>query len=448
MGSIRIESAIFFFLIILIAVPSVLPGVVEPWWDGIFESAILVLAACSIVTSDGREWWHMPAVVLPIIGLIIFGGFQLLPLLSGDNHAYEVISSDPFETRRFLVKLLVVVSTLAMLSRYTVTRKRLMMVMYVVTIIGAFSALGAIFRLATNPHDYQGIPDESFGQFANRNHFALLMEMSIGPSLALVYLATTKIKRLLCAAALLLMGIALLSANSRGGFLSLLAQCTLLSWIILRAVTAKVLGPFSPATESRWRRLLSRSRLIVLHSVLLLVLFITVFAGLVSVGGEQIRHRLETVPDELRAHAGESPNSGSRRREIWSATMGLIAVHPYLGSGLGAYKTAISGHFQPANGWHPEQAHNEYLELVAGAGVVGAILGLWFVAVICREIKRRLSEGLFPQVVSLGGAIGLLGVAVHSLVDFGLHVMANTLIFTVLIALATFSVRQQIESNS
>lgn len=448
----RIEQAIFLLLMILIALPSVLPGLVDPWWDTIFESAILVLAVCSIVANDGREWRRMPAAVMPISGLIIFGCFQYLPLWSGDRlSAHEAISASPFETKRFIVRLLMVVITLAMLSRHIVTRKRLMTVMYVVTIIGVVSALVAILRLVVGAAFYNfqgGLQDESFGQFANRNHFALLMEMSIGPTLALVYLATTAIRRVLCTAALLLMGIALLSANSRGGFLSLLAQCTLLSWIIVRVVTAKFLGPFSTAAKSWRRRWLSRGRLMVLRSVLLLFLFTTVFTGLVSVGGERIRQRLETVPDELRPHTSESQNSGSRRLEIWSATMDLIEVHPFLGSGLGAYKTAISGYFHPVNEWRPEQAHNEYLELVAGAGVVGAVLGLWFLAVVCRELKRRLSEDVFRQVVCLGAAIGLVGVAVHSLVDFGLHVMANTLIFTVLIALATFRFRQQSESVS
>jgi O-antigen ligase len=446
--SIRIEQVIFYMLLVLIALPSIVSGSIESWWDAIFESAILMLAACSIVANNGRHWWQMPAVALPIIGFISFGCFQILPLWHSGNHlsAYEAISSDPFETKRFIVKLLVVVITLAMLSRYTMNRKRLMILMNVIVIIGAFSALWAILRLAPagSTSDFQsGLQEESFAQFGNRNHFALLMEMSIGPTVALVYLANTTISRVLCTAALVVMGIALLSANSRGGFLSLSAQCALLVWIVVRATASKFFGTVSTAADPWWKRVLSKGRLVVVHSVLLLFLFATVFAGFLWVGGEGIRQRLQTVPDELRSHASESQTIGARRLEIWSATFGLIKVHPFLGSGLGAYKTAISGHFQPVSDWHPEQAHNEYLELVAGAGVVGAVLGLWFLGVICRELKQRLSEDVFRKVVCLGGAVGLVGVAIHSLVDFGLHVMANSVIFTVLIALATFRFPQE-----
>ncbi|HEU4713610.1 MAG TPA: O-antigen ligase family protein [Pyrinomonadaceae bacterium] len=436
------DQVSFFMLMVLIALPSVVSGSIESWWEPIFESAMLMLAACSLVANNGRDWWQMPAVVTPIIGFIIFGCFQILPLWRSGNHlsAYEAISFDPFETKRFIVKLLVVVITLAMLSRYIVTRERLMILMNVIVLIGAFSALCAILRLtpAGSTNDLQSGMQEGFGQFANRNHFTLLMEMSIGPTVALVYLAATRISQILRTVALVLMVIALLSANSRGGFLSLSVQCTLLAWIVVRAIAAKFFGTFSFAFESSGKRLLSQGRLIAVHSVLLVFLFATVFAGFLWIGGERIRQRLETVPDELRSHASESQTSGTRRLEIWSATLGMIKAHPFLGSGLGAYKTAISGHFQPVNEWHPEQAHNEYLELIAGAGVVGAVLGLWFLAVIRREIKRRLSEDLFRQVVCLGGAVGLVGVAIHSLVDFGLHMMANSVIFTVLIALATF----------
>ncbi|MEP6911758.1 MAG: hypothetical protein ABI923_03335 [bacterium] len=43
-----------------------------------------------------------------------------------------------------------------------------------------------------------------------------------------------------------------------------------------------------------------------------------------------------------------------------------------LGSGLGAYKTASTQYFENGGNWQPQQAHDEYLELMAGGGIVGA----------------------------------------------------------------------------
>ena len=439
--SVRMERRIFFILVGLIYLAAL--GAIEPWWEAFFESAILVLAACAIIADRDREPWHMPAVVVPLIGLMTFGCFQMLPLWRSysDRSAYEVVTSNPFETKSFIIKLLVVAVLLTMVSRYTANRERLLILMKTVTIAGAVSALCALLRLVpTAPlgelfqNKLQG---ESFAQFTNKNHFALLMEMSIGPTLALVYLATTRTTRVLCGAALILIATALLSANSRGGFLSFLGQATLVSWIIVNAGAARFFLTRATTSQVWWRRLLSRSRTIILHSALLLLLFATLFVGFVWLGGERIRQRLQTVPAELMSHADETQNTAPRRLEIWSATWNLIKAHPFAGSGLGAYETAIGGHFENQYEWRPQQAHNEYLELIAGAGAAGAILGLWFVAVICRELKRRLLEDAFGRVVCVGAAIGLAGVAIHSLVDFGLHVMANTVVCTVLIALAT-----------
>jgi hypothetical protein len=41
------------------------------------------------------------------------------------------------------------------------------------------------------------------------------------------------------------------------------------------------------------------------------------------------------------------------------------------------------------------------------------------------------------RAACLGACIGIAGVAVHSLVDFGLHMLVNALVFTTLIVIAT-----------
>jgi O-antigen ligase len=409
----------------------------------------LILAACSIIATIGRDSWRVPVIAIPIIGLIAFGCFQLIPLWrpnKADLSGYEAITANPFETKRFVVKMLVVVAMLTMLSRHGATRRRATILMQAVSIIGAGSALFALLRLSPIGSAHQLALAEGFGQFANRNHFAMLMEMSIGPTSALVYLATTRVVRVLSCAGLLLMATALLSANSRGGFISFLVQCTLLLWIVVKAVGVKFLATAS-ATSAFWRQRLSSRRITVLHSTLLLLLFAMALTGLVAFAGEQLTQRLETIPAELKPQTSESQTAGPRRLEIWGATWQLIKAHPFVGSGLGAYGTAISGHFRPVNEWRPEQAHNEYLELVAGGGIAAAVLGCSFIALIWRELKRRLSEDTFRQAVCLGGAVGLAGVAVHSFVDFGLHVTANMLVCTALITLVTVKFRPALPRN-
>ena len=55
----------------------------------------------------------------------------------------------------------------------------------------------------------------------NRNHFALLMEMSLGPALALAISAGSRMVFWSYAATVVLICVALVLANSRGGIVSI-----------------------------------------------------------------------------------------------------------------------------------------------------------------------------------------------------------------------------------
>jgi O-antigen ligase len=231
-------------------------------------------------------------------------------------------------------------------------------------------------------------------------------------------------------------------ANSRGGIISMLGQLGFLSWMYLgRAFAGLSFGRHAPRKHRVAQRFWRRSRTFALRCVLSLLLVGAAFFIVLWLGGEPVRHRLESVPSEFVARKGDLENKSPRRLEIWGATWRLIEAHPLLGSGLGAYKTAIPEYF-PSNDWQPQQAHNEYLELVAGGGVIGGALGIWFVFIVIRDMRKHLHEtDALRGAVCFGALVGLVGVAIHSLVDSGLHVMANALVCCALVALATAKVR-------
>jgi len=102
---------------------------------------------------------------------------------------------------------------------------------------------------------------------------------------------------------------------------------------------------------------------------------------------------------------------------------------------LGALRAGVTAHHDASGEMSLEQAHNDYLELLASGGVVGAALFVWFVAIFVRRALRSLrSQDLFRQAATIGALAGLAAVAVHSLFDFGLHITANALIFTALVS--------------
>ena len=56
---------------------------------------------------------------------------------------------------------------------------------------------------------------------------------------------------------------------------------------------------------------------------------------------------------------------------------------------------------------------------------------------IRRARENLVSDRGFMGAVRFGAILGIAGVAAHSLVDFGLHMIANAVIFITLIMIAT-----------
>jgi O-antigen ligase len=105
---------------------------------------------------------------------------------------------------------------------------------------------------------------------------------------------------------------------------------------------------------------------------------------------------------------------------------------------MGGYWAAIPAYHDASGILTPQEAHNDYLELLASGGLVGLALGGWFAVVVFLRTRENLSaRNRFRRAACLGAAIGIAGVAVHSLVDFGLHAVVNGLVFTTLIVIAT-----------
>ena len=174
-----------------------------------------------------------------------------------------------------------------------------------------------------------------------------------------------------------------------------------------------------------------------LRIALLIVLVLGILYGTFWVGGDRLVSSFEAVRSEWNPAAAGSID-GATRNEIWRATWEMFEAHPVFGVGLGGYWTAITAYHNASGILTPQEAHNDYLELLASGGVVGFALGVWFAMAVYRLTRENLKSGSrFGRAACFGATLGITGVAVHSLVDFGLHMMANTLIFVILVMIAT-----------
>jgi O-antigen ligase len=255
-------------------------------------------------------------------------------------------------------------------------------------------------------------PKQGYAQFINKNHFAYLMEMAFGLGLGIILGGGVKRDRVMIYVALLIpIWTALVLANSRGGVLAMITQ------IVIAAL------------------LFTRAQSVALRAVLLVVLLVGIVFGTLWVGGDRLASNFEGASSEF---TSDTLRQGASRNEIWRATLKMFAAHPILGVGLGGYWIGITAYHDASGLMTPQEAHNDYLELLSSGGVIGFALGIWFVVMVVKEARASfLSGGSYMRAVRFGAILGIAGVAAHSLVDFGLHIMTNAVVFLTLIMIAT-----------
>ncbi|HEV2834614.1 MAG TPA: O-antigen ligase family protein [Pyrinomonadaceae bacterium] len=210
-------------------------------------------------------------------------------------------------------------------------------------------------------------------------------------------------------------------SNSRGGILAMLTQVVLAPLLLLSSRSEVSRAP-------KW---------FALRFALIAVLVFGVVVGTLWVGGDRLVSNFEATRNELTTNLNDS-SDGASRNEIWRATLKMFVAHPILGVGLGAYWIGITAYHDASGVLIPQEAHNDYLELLASGGVIAFALGAWFVFSVIDLARKSLWSGTgFVRAARFGAVLGIAGVAVHSLVDFGLHLMSNAVVLLVLIMIAT-----------
>src|SRR5262249_33537614 len=120
---------------------------------------------------------------------------------------------------------------------------------------------------------------------------------------------------------------------------------------------------------------------------------------------------------------------------------------PWTGVGFGNYFLAIPQYKKGSGTVKLEQAHNDYLDLAANGGVVAIILTILYVALMIQRGSKTLrSADPYRRAASLGAVAGIIGIAVHSLVDFCLQVTGIAIVFAALIVICVAG--NEVESPS
>lgn len=370
------------------------------------------------------------ALQWPLLGMIVLGLIQLLPLRAADNAGLPLspartLSLDPYATRLVLVQITALLIYFVATLIFSDTPRRLRTIVRTITIFGFLLAMFGLTQSFTTDGTRvywfrQLTQSTAFGPFINRHHFAGYMELAIALPLGLLFSgAIESYKRPLYAFAAMMMGVALIMTNSRGGIISLAAE------ILFVVVVA---GPGLRHGERRPRAARIRSAL--LRAGLAFGLIAVLIGGTIAVGGSGVFTRL------LGTVNADDPTTG--RAHFWSVTLDVIKAYPIVGSGLGSF-SVIYTRYDSRNGFYRlEQAHNDYLQTLADGGILGGILGLAFLMILFgKGFTRRETDDKFRRGVATGALAGCFAVLIHSFFDFTLHTTSNALLFLILAALAT-----------
>lgn len=366
---------------------------------------------------------------IPLLAAFVYGLIQVIPFgnlaqSAGVENIPRTISLDPFWTKVSALHFLALFIFFAAFLAFVDSFKRLKTLVWLIIIFGFLYAFFAILQGVLSPDKIYGIYERQFaspfGSFVNRHNFAALMEMTIAVPLGMIFSgAVERDRRLLFITAIGLMGVALLLSGSRGGLVALLAEIFFL--VILTTKTKSY----------------SQMALKIGLSVALVAVII---AGSMLVGGESSLTRL--------AETSVSKDFTTDRTHIWSVTLEVIKTNLPFGAGLGAFGVAYTPYDSMSGLERVEQAHNDYLQVLADAGLVGLIIGAFFVFWLFRTgLQNIKTENNFRRGVAAGALSGCFAILVHSVFDFVLHTTAIALLFLTLVSLVVICGRKSREGE-
>ena len=116
----------------------------------------------------------------------------------------------------------------------------------------------------------------------------------------------------------------------------------------------------------------------------------------------------------------------------------MFLKKPLLGWGLGTFPVVYPEFRSFYTTFFVNEAHNDYLQLLVETGLAGFSIAVWFMVVIARRAKGKLNNWTETASgsVTVAALLGILGILVHSFVDFNLQIPANAAVFFVLCAIA------------
>ncbi|KMO87013.1 polymerase [Megasphaera cerevisiae DSM 20462] len=136
------------------------------------------------------------------------------------------------------------------------------------------------------------------------------------------------------------------------------------------------------------------------------------------------------------SHSG-ADTSVSMRLDMWTAAVSMIADHPFLGIGWGAFKYVypVYNELIQQAGITIFHAHNMFLNIFAETGILGFFFFMWFFfgnAWHALRFLRYVKESAFDRSVAMSMAAAVVSITISGMSDYDLFSTQISLTFWLL----------------
>jgi len=407
-------------------------GAVEGWSSVSLEASVFILALVWVISRKKERLPHLGKeekyMLIVILFFITYTLIQMLPFPSAalkylspesfklysfyniDENPGMSISLYAYKTEIELLRILTLSLFFLLLSFSIRDTTSIQKVLKVLCYFGFGLAIFAIIQKATGTgkiYWFREVPGGNpFGPFVNRNHYAGLIGMLIPLGIGVAFTRSSRERKILFGFLSLIMAVSLFLSLSRGGIISFFAGITVFSLLLL-------LNRFK--TKRIWISL----------GTFLFVLFLY----LLYLGIDPIIERFYgtdiTTED---------------RFVIWSGTFKAFKDFYLTGSGLGTFMNVFPLYFPEGIHGLYDHAHNDYLEFILEAGIIGSALLILFFIFFIKCIKRASWSGE-NGIIKASLISSITTIAVHSIFDFNLHIPSNALMLSAIFGIAVASSR-------
>lgn len=478
-ASTRLSRALFIGLILVYALlPLFLGGNRDFVWPFALALTCLLMAGVQIgfflnVLAPSKSYAQTRWFRLGLWLWFAYGVLQWIPLgisrsdpgalalaEQGLSPSWSALSLDPFASFKASLKTLLYVQlaclTLLLLNSWQRIKILLYLLIAIATVQAAVSTFMVVQDLGYRSAWFAFAADRAAasGSYINRNHFAGYLELHLAMAIGLMVaglrssssgrsarqLLRDIVKLLLSGKtptrlAIVVMVVGLVMTGSRMG------NVAFLSSLLLSCALALILLRKPP--RSLW-----------IFAISMLIIDVVVIGSWFGV--DRVAERLATTriafeapaqPSETMPAAEASDGTSARaaplqfevdRAEVSKATLAMWRENPWFGNGGGSFRSLFPAVRTAAtSASFYDHAHNDFAQLLAEYGVIGATLAaslvlsvLWRVLVALRLRRDRRMQGL-----GLACLMGVLSLLIHGVADFNLQIPGNAALFTLLLSL-------------